>query len=368
MAICSASRARIVSGLRAGDASAAPDQAFDLVEAKRRARPPIAAPSRARIATRSASAASRPARIAASSGGAHRFVGLRVGDVDHAADRRVSRRASAAGRSRRPPIRSIAFTTSARTSSLILMRWPVDSRVEGQRGLNVAAGEPGGAAFARPPTSMRSMPGGRRRRTSRPLPLTLRISQVQRRFAAAPSERAKPVMLVRAMAGLRSLAAAGKAAAAALETAEVAVRGCGSERRHAFTAPASGPAWAAKLERAGIAGRRLRLLLRRLRGRRRRTVAGRGRVGGRRPHRASARRPGATVHLPPARDIAQVIFVGLGEGVTAGAVGDEEEIAGARRIGDRLERGAAGIGDRARRQARRRCRCCRPTRSRGRPC
>ena len=40
----------------------------------------------------------------------------------------------------------------------------------------------------------------------------------------------------------------------------------------------------------------------------------------------------------------------LGEGVPAGAVGDEEHFLGARRIGGRLERGAARIGDRPRRQ------------------
>src|SRR4029077_12088862 len=37
--------------------------------------------------------------------------------------------------------------------------------------------------------------------------------------------------------------------------------------------------------------------------------------------------------------------------MTAGAVGGEEQVAGARRIRRRLERGAAWIGDRPRRQA-----------------
>ena len=81
--------------------------------------------------------------------------------------------------------------------------------------------------------------------------------------------------------------------------------------------------------------------------------------------RSGARRRGL-LDLAPARDVALVLVVGLREGVAAGAVGDEIEVLGARRIGDRLERGAAGIGDRPRRQALDRRRCCRasPCRSR----
>ena len=48
------------------------------------------------------------------------------------------------------------------------------------------------------------------------------------------------------------------------------------------------------------------------------------------------------------RDVLLMLFVGLREGVAAGAVGDEIELARARRIGGGFERGAARIGDRAR--------------------
>ena len=54
---------------------------------------------------------------------------------------------------------------------------------------------------------------------------------------------------------------------------------------------------------------------------------------------------------PPAGDILVVLFERRGEDVAAGAVGDEIEIVGLGRIGDRFERGTAGIGDRPRRQA-----------------
>ncbi len=46
-----------------------------------------------------------------------------------------------------------------------------------------------------------------------------------------------------------------------------------------------------------------------------------------------------------------MLVVGFGKGMPAGAVGDEEQVAGAGRIGGRLERGAAGIGDWPGRQA-----------------
>ena len=55
--------------------------------------------------------------------------------------------------------------------------------------------------------------------------------------------------------------------------------------------------------------------------------------------------------LPPAGDVALVTLQRVGEGVAAGAVGDEEQILGPRRVGDRLQSRAAGIGDRAGRQA-----------------
>ena len=45
-----------------------------------------------------------------------------------------------------------------------------------------------------------------------------------------------------------------------------------------------------------------------------------------------------------------MLVVGFGKGMSAGAIGDEEQVAGAGRIGGRLQRGAAGIGDRPRRQ------------------
>src|SRR5712672_998755 len=52
-----------------------------------------------------------------------------------------------------------------------------------------------------------------------------------------------------------------------------------------------------------------------------------------------------------ARDVLQVLIVGLGKGMSAGAVGDEKDFLGARRVGGGLDRCAAGIGDRPRRQA-----------------
>jgi len=52
-----------------------------------------------------------------------------------------------------------------------------------------------------------------------------------------------------------------------------------------------------------------------------------------------------------ARHVLLVLLVGFREQVTAGPIGDEIEVLGARRIGGGFERGAAGIGDGARRQA-----------------
>ncbi len=54
-------------------------------------------------------------------------------------------------------------------------------------------------------------------------------------------------------------------------------------------------------------------------------------------------------HAQP-RDVLLVLLVVVGEDVAAGAVGDEKQFLGARRIGGGFERGAAGIGDRSRRQ------------------
>ena len=49
-------------------------------------------------------------------------------------------------------------------------------------------------------------------------------------------------------------------------------------------------------------------------------------------------------------DVLLVLVVGFGEGVSAGAVGDEEHFLGARRIGRSLDRGPPRIGDRPGRQ------------------
>src|ERR1044071_6236594 len=49
-------------------------------------------------------------------------------------------------------------------------------------------------------------------------------------------------------------------------------------------------------------------------------------------------------HAPP-RDVLVVLLVTVGEDVAAGAVGDEKQLLGARRVGGGFERGAAGIGD-----------------------
>ena len=54
-------------------------------------------------------------------------------------------------------------------------------------------------------------------------------------------------------------------------------------------------------------------------------------------------------HAQP-RHVLLVLLVVVGEGVAAGAVGDEKQFLGARRIGGGFERGAARIGDRPRRQ------------------
>src|SRR5580700_9338084 len=51
------------------------------------------------------------------------------------------------------------------------------------------------------------------------------------------------------------------------------------------------------------------------------------------------------------RHVFLVLVVVFRKNVTAGAVGDEIELAGARRIGGRFERSAAWIADRPRRQA-----------------
>src|SRR5207244_12012762 len=55
--------------------------------------------------------------------------------------------------------------------------------------------------------------------------------------------------------------------------------------------------------------------------------------------------------LAKARDVLEVLVVGFGKDMPAGAVGDEEHLLGARRIGGGLDRGAAWIGDRPGRQA-----------------
>ena len=55
--------------------------------------------------------------------------------------------------------------------------------------------------------------------------------------------------------------------------------------------------------------------------------------------------------LAPARDVLLVLVVGLGKDMAARAVGDEVEVLGAGRIGDRFKSGPARIGDRPRRQA-----------------
>src|SRR5262245_1081250 len=47
-----------------------------------------------------------------------------------------------------------------------------------------------------------------------------------------------------------------------------------------------------------------------------------------------------------AGDVAQVLLIGLGEDMAAGAIGDEVELARARWIGGGLKRGPARIGDR----------------------
>src|SRR6516162_9318484 len=81
-------------------------------------------------------------------------------------------------------------------------------------------------------------------------------------------------------------------------------------------------------------------------------VGGRGRGGGRgivgRLDRVVL---GRLFHRAKLCNVLLMLVVGLGEGVTAGAIGDEIEVAGARRVGGGLERGAAGIGDRPGRQA-----------------
>ena len=57
---------------------------------------------------------------------------------------------------------------------------------------------------------------------------------------------------------------------------------------------------------------------------------------------------GVLLDLAPARDILLMLVERLGEGVAAGAVGDEEQVRGMGGIGDRLHRRLAGIGRSAR--------------------
>ncbi len=80
-----------------------------------------------------------------------------------------------------------------------------------------------------------------------------------------------------------------------------------------------------------------------------------GRGGGGRLGRLLGRLGGVVLllafHRPQSGDALLVRLVILGEGMSAGAIRDEIEVARARRIGHRLQRGAAGIGDGARRQA-----------------
>src|SRR3974390_906653 len=74
------------------------------------------------------------------------------------------------------------------------------------------------------------------------------------------------------------------------------------------------------------------------------------RLGGR---RIFGRRVGCAILLEQAqaRQILLVLIVALREQVAAGAVGDKIEVLGTRGIGDGIERSAARIGDRTRRQA-----------------
>src|SRR5215471_12066265 len=84
----------------------------------------------------------------------------------------------------------------------------------------------------------------------------------------------------------------------------------------------------------------------RLRRRRRGRLGGGGRCG-------RGVLAGALLAFDPAQtvDVLLMLVVVFREDVPANAVGDEIEILGARRIGGRLERGAARIADRPRRQA-----------------
>src|SRR5262249_1875965 len=85
------------------------------------------------------------------------------------------------------------------------------------------------------------------------------------------------------------------------------------------------------------------------------------RGGGRRPARADARlRVGRLffgvllllrLDLAQPRDTLLMLVEALGKAVPAGAVGDEEKLLGARRVGGGFERRAAWVGDRSRRQA-----------------
>ena len=101
----------------------------------------------------------------------------------------------------------------------------------------------------------------------------------------------------------------------------------------------------------------------------RRHAAGLGAAAGHRPlARQGVRRLSAAslLQLAPARDVAVVLRQGRGEGVAAGAVGDEVEIVHRRRV-QRRRQGAAARGWRSARAAGPRCgRCCRDGRSRGR--
>src|SRR5712691_5439204 len=73
--------------------------------------------------------------------------------------------------------------------------------------------------------------------------------------------------------------------------------------------------------------------------------------GDRRRRRARALAALLLLDHAQARDVLLVLVKIVGEDVPAGAVGDEEDLLGARRIGGGLERSAARIGDRPGRQA-----------------
>src|SRR4029077_4291885 len=95
---------------------------------------------------------------------------------------------------------------------------------------------------------------------------------------------------------------------------------------------------------------------------RRRRLGRRGRVGigraagrGRRRRRVVGRLDLIVLnlffHRAQLGDVLLMRVVVFGKGLAAGTVGDEEQVAGARRIGRGFQRGASGIGDRAARQS-----------------